>query len=231
MPRTEKIARVAELKQRIEGSSALLLAEYRGLTVTEITELRRSLHEADAKFAVIKNTLMTRAAAEAGIEDLAPYFTGPSAVTFVSGDPVAAAKKLQAATKLFPALVLKGGYLDGQILDADAANSLADLESRDVMLSKIAGLLKGEMSRAAAVFVGAQSKFLSLLEAYKAKLPAEEVPTEPAVASAAAMEAATEEAITENAAEEASEVGEPAPETTEEPSTQEESTDGEAHDG
>ena len=80
MPRTEKIARVAELKQRIEGSSALLLAEYRGLTVTEITELRRSLHEADAKFAVIKNTLMTRAAAEAGIEDLAPYFTGPSAV-------------------------------------------------------------------------------------------------------------------------------------------------------
>src|SRR5207247_231986 len=160
-------------------------------------------HEADAKFAVIKNTLMTRAAAEAGIEDLAPYFIGPSAVTFVSGDPVAAAKKLKAATKLFPTLVLKGGYLDGQVLDADAANTLADLESRDVMLSKIAGLLKGEMSRAAAVFVGAQSKFLSLLEAYKAKLPTEEAPTEEA----------------------------PAEESSNEPTIEEESTDGEAHDG
>src|SRR5205814_10201170 len=112
------------------------------------------------------------AASEAGMADLASFFNGPSAVAFVSGDPVAAAKKLKDATKQFPALVLKGGYLDGQVLDADAANSLADLESREVMLSKIAGLLKGEMSRAAAVLVAAQSSFLSLLEAYKEKVPA-----------------------------------------------------------
>lgn len=231
MPRTEKIARVAELKQRIEGSSALLLAEYRGLTVSEITELRRSLSEADAKFAVIKNTLMSRAAADAGIEELAPYFSGPSAVTFVSGDPVAAAKKLKAATKLFPALVLKGGYMDGQVLDADAANGLADLESRDVMLSKIAGLLKGEMSRAAALFVGAQSKFLSLLEAYRAKLPAEEASPEPEAATEADASEASAEESTADAPEE------PTADTSEEPSaeetadtTEEESTDGEAHD-
>ena len=230
MPRTEKLERVAELKRRIEGSAALLLAEYRGLTVSDITELRRTLRETDASLTVVKNTLMQRAAAEAGLE-LTELLSGPSAVAFVDGDAVSAAKKIKAATKQFPTLVLKGGYVEGQVLSADEANRLADLESREVMLSKIAGLFKGEMARAAATFVSAQSRFLSLLEAYKAKLPAEEVPTEPAVASAAAMEAATEEAITENAAEEASEVGEPAPETTEEPSTQEESTDGEAHDG
>ena len=175
MPKPDKVERVAVLRERIEGSAALLLTEYRGLTVSEITELRRSLKEADASFAVVKNTLMQRAATDAGILELEGYLAGPSAVAFVArdGDPVSAAKKLKAAAKLYPSLVLKGGFVDGQVIDGDGANALADLESREVMLSKIAGLLKGEMSRAAAVFVSAQSKFLSLLEAYKEKLPAE----------------------------------------------------------
>ena len=111
---------------------------------------------------------------------------GPSAVAFVEGDVVAAAKKVMDAAKKYPALVIKGGYMDGTLLSAAERKALAALESREVMLSKIAGLLKGEMSSAAAVFVGAQSKFLSLLEAYKEKLPAEDV-----VEAAAA---ATEEA-------------------------------------
>ena len=174
MPKQEKVERVAELKARIEGSGALLLTEYRGLTVSEITELRRSLAEGGASFAVVKNTLMQRAAAEAGIAELASLLSGPSAVTFVQGDPVAAAKSVVKAQKLYPSLVFKGAYLDGRVLSAQEATSLADLESREVMLSKIAGLMKGEMSRAAALFQGAQSKFLSLLEAYKAKLPGEE---------------------------------------------------------
>jgi large subunit ribosomal protein L10 len=227
MPKTEKIERVAELKQRIEGSGALLLADYRGLTVSEIGELRRSLSEADAKFAVIKNTLMARAATEAGMEDLASFFTGPSAVTFVSGDPVAAAKKLKAATRQFPALVLKGGYMDGQVLDADAANGLADLESREAMLSKIAGLLQGEISRAAAVLVAAQSKFLSLLEAYKEKLPAaetNETETPPAEETNQTEAPATEE-TNDTEAPATEEVNE-----TETP-TEEESNGGEAEDG
>jgi len=173
MPTPQKVERVAELKDRIEGSAALLLAEYRGLTVSEISELRRSLRETDTSFAVIKNTLMARAAADAGIEQLGSFLEGPSAVAFVHGDPVAAAKKLKAAAKLYPALVLKGAYMDGAVLDAEAANALADLESREVMLSKIAGLLKGEMSRAAAMLVQLQSQFLGLLEAYKDKLPGE----------------------------------------------------------
>jgi large subunit ribosomal protein L10 len=175
MPRTEKLERVAELKRQIEGSNALLLTEYRGLTVSEITTLRRSLRDADASFAVVKNTLMQRAAAEAGLE-IADLLTGPSAVAFVGGDAVTAAKQIKSVAKQFPSLVLKGGFMDGQVLSADDANRLADLESREVMLSKIAGLLKGEMSRAASMFVSVPSRFLSLLEAFQERLPAEAAP-------------------------------------------------------
>jgi large subunit ribosomal protein L10 len=174
MPNATKVERVSELKAQIENANALLLTEYRGLTVSEITELRRSLRDVDASLAVIKNTLMQRAANDAGIQELDELFSGPSAVAFVNGDDVVAvAKKLKDAAKQFPALVIKGGYMDGAALDAASAQALADLESREAMLSKIAGLLKSEMSRAAAAFVAAQSQFLSLLEAYKEKLPAE----------------------------------------------------------
>lgn len=178
MPKPEKVERVAELKRRIEGSDALLLTEYRGLSVSDISALRRALGEGGATFAVVKNTLMQRAANDAGIAELDQYLAGPSAVAFVSGDPVAAAKKVVDAAKLYPLLVLKGGYMDGKVLTADDAKALASLESREVMLSKIAGLLKGEMSKAAALFVSAQSKFVGLLEAYKDKFPApaEEAP-------------------------------------------------------
>ena len=193
MPRTEKLERVAELKQRIEGSNALLLAEYRGLTVSEITALRRSLREAEASLAVVKNTLMQRAAAEAGLE-ISELLTGPSAGAFVGGDAVTAAKQIKAATKQYPTLVLKGGFMDGQVLSAEDANRLADLESREVMLSKIAGLFKGEMSRAASTFQAAQSRFLSLLEAYKEKVPGEAPAAEAPVDEAPPAEAPVDEA-------------------------------------
>ena len=185
MPKQEKIERVAELKQRIEGSDALLLTEYRGLSVSEITELRRSLAEGGTKFQVIKNTLMRRAVNDAGVAEIEALIEGPSAVAFVDGDPVAAAKSVVDAAKKFPTLSLKGGFMDGKVLSADEAKALASLESREVMLSKVAGLVKSEMSKAAALFVGAQSKFASLLEAYKEKLPGEEAP-EPEAAPAEA---------------------------------------------
>jgi large subunit ribosomal protein L10 len=171
MPKQEKVERVAELKARIEGSDALLLTEYRGLTVSEITELRRSLGEGGTRFQVIKNTLMRRAVSDSGVAEIETLIEGPSAVAFVEGDPVAAAKSVVDAAKKFPTLVLKGGYMDGKLLSADDAKALAALESREVMLSKIAGLVKSEMSKAAALFVGAQSKFVSLLEAYREKVP------------------------------------------------------------
>jgi large subunit ribosomal protein L10 len=189
VPKAEKIERVAELKAGIEGSDALLLTEYRGLTVSDITELRRSLAEGGATFAVVKNTLMQRAAVDASIEDLESLLDGPTAVAFVTGDPVAAAKKVVDAAKKFPALILKGGYMEGKVLSADEAKGLADLDSKEVMLSKIAGLLKGEMSRAASMFVSAQSKLLSLLEAYKEKVPDDSV----AEAATPAVESPTEE--------------------------------------
>lgn len=180
MPKAEKLERVGELKKRIENSDALLLTEYRGLTVSDITELRRSLAEGGTRFAVVKNTLMQRAAVDASIDELESLLDGPTAVAFVVGDPVAAAKKVVDAAKKFPSLILKGGYMDGRVLSADEAKALADLESREVMLSKVAGLLKSEISRAAAAFVSAQSKFLSLLEAYKEKVPGEMPATEEA---------------------------------------------------
>jgi large subunit ribosomal protein L10 len=198
MTRAEKVERVGELKDRIEGSDALLLTEYRGLTVSDIAELRRSLAEGGTGFSVVKNTLMRRAAADASIE-LESLLQGPTAVAFIAGDPVAAAKTVVDAAKRFPALILKGGFMEGRVLTADEAKGLADLDSREVMLSKIAGLVKGEMSRAAAVFVSAQSKFLSLLEAYRDKLPAPaEAPVEMADDETDAPTAETSDAAGED---------------------------------
>ena len=187
MPSTQKIERVAELKEQIEASEALLLTDYRGLSVTEIAELRRSLREGGARFAVIKNTLMRRALEGTDAADLESLFEGPSAVAFVESDPVAAAKSVTAASKKFPTLVLKGGFVEGRVLDADQTKALADLDSREVMLSKLAGMMKSEISRAAAAFQATQARFLSLLEAFKAKVPGE----------AEAQPVATEEAGTE----------------------------------
>jgi large subunit ribosomal protein L10 len=171
VPRAEKEARVAELKGRIEASDAMLLTEYRGLTVSDITELRRALSESGARFAVVKNTLMRRAAADAEIAEMDALFEGPTAVAFVSGDAVAAAKKVVDAAKKYPTLVIKGAYMDGRVLSAEDARALADLDSREAMLSKIAGLMKSEMSRAASMFQSLQSQFLGLLDAYKEKVP------------------------------------------------------------
>ena len=179
MPNAEKTEKVAALKERIEGSTALLLAEYRGLSVHDATELRRSLSDT-ARFAIVKNTLMQRASAEAGIEALEALLEGPTAVAFVEGDVVTAAKRVVDAGKKFPALILKGGYLDGRVLSAAEAASLATLESREVMLSRIAGMLKADMSRAAAAFQAVQAKFLRVLEAYKEKVPAGEAQAEAA---------------------------------------------------
>jgi len=207
MPNAEKIARVEALKGRIESSEALLLTEYRGLTVHDATELRRSLSD-HARFSVVKNTLMQRAAGEAGIEELKALLEGPTAVAFVSGDVVSVAKKVVDASKKYPALVLKGAYMEGKVLGPSEAQALATLDSRDVMLSKIAGMLKSEMTRAASMLQALQSRFLGVLEAYREKLPSDEAPAPEASASEAvapeaeAPEAADQEVAVEVASEE-----------------------------
>lgn len=169
MPSTEKVEKVANLKKRIEGSEAILLTEYRGLTVQDATELRRALSD-QAQFAVVKNTLMKRAADEAGLADIESLLTGPTAVAFVKTDVIAAAKKVVDAAKRFPSLVIKGAWMEGRVLSGEEARGLADLESREVMLSKLAGLMKAEMSRAAGMFQALQSRFLGVLEAYRDKV-------------------------------------------------------------
>ncbi len=194
MAKTEKIEKVAALKERIEGSQAVLLTDFRGLTVHDATELRRSLGEGGTSFSVVKNTLMKRAADAAGAAQLEALLSGPTAVAFVGGDPVSAAKKVVDAAKKFPTLVLKGAFMDGKVLNAEEAQSLATLESREAMLSKIAGLLKNEMSRAASMFIALQSRFLSVLEAYRDKLPAEETVAPSPEAVAEPADAPTESA-------------------------------------
>ena len=164
----QKEASVAELAEKFESSTAVLLTEYRGLTVEELKELRNSIRQ-DAEYAVVKNTLTKIAAGKAGVEGLDENLQGPSALAFVHGDPVAVAKGLRAFAKAHPLLVIKSGYFDGAPLSAEEVNKLADLESREVLLSKVAGMMKASMSKAAAVFQALPSKTVRTVEALREK--------------------------------------------------------------
>ena len=185
MPKTEKIDKVAELKRRIEGSQALFLADFRGLTVADVTDLRRSLRESGTRVAVVKNTLMKLAAGQTDAAELERMLEGPTAVAFVDGDPITAAKGLVDAIRRFRTLALKGGYMEGRVLSAEEAQSLSTIEPREVLLAKLAGMAKAEMARALYMFQAHQSRFLALLDAYREKLPGGET----AVAEAAGPEA------------------------------------------
>jgi large subunit ribosomal protein L10 len=149
--RADKASAVAELADSFRGSSATLLTEYRGLTVAQLKQLRRSLG-ATTRYTVTKNTLAKRAAGDAGINGLDDLFTGPTALAFVSGDPVEAAKGLREFAKTNPALVIKGGVFEGRAMSAEEVRKLADLESREVLLGKLAGAMKASLSKAAATF-------------------------------------------------------------------------------
>ena len=164
----QKEASVAELTDKFESSTAVLLTEYRGLTVGELKELRDAIRQ-DAEYAVVKNTLTKIAANAAGIDALDADLQGPSAIAFVHGDAVAVAKGLRTFAKAHPLLVIKGGYFDGNPLSADEVNKLADLESREVLLSKVAGMMKASMSKAAALFQAPLSKTVRTVEALREK--------------------------------------------------------------
>ena len=146
-----KEATVAELKELFSSSTAVLLTEYRGLTVAQLKTLRSTIRD-DASYAVVKNTLTKIAANEAGIDSLDDMLAGPSALAFVHGDPVTVAKALRDFAKANPSLVVKGGYLDGKPLNASEVTKLADLESREVVLAKLAGAVKASLFGAAYMF-------------------------------------------------------------------------------
>jgi large subunit ribosomal protein L10 len=166
--RADKATAVAELTEDFRSSSATVLTEYRGLTVKQLTELRRSLGS-ETKYSVSKNTLAKRAATDAGIEGLDELFTGPTALAFVSGDPVEAAKSLRAFARAHPVLVIKGGVFEGRALTAEDVNRLADLESREVLLAKLAGAMKGNLTKAAGLFQAPLSQVARLAAALQEK--------------------------------------------------------------
>lgn len=163
-----KKAAVAELAESFNKSNAAVLTEYRGLTVAQLAELRRSLGEGN-RYQVTKNTLAKRAANDAGLAELEDLFTGPTAITFVEGDPVEAAKGLKKFSKTNDALVIKGGVMDGKILSTDDLNKIADLESREVLLAKLAGALKGTTQKAAGLFAAPASQVARLGAALRDK--------------------------------------------------------------
>jgi large subunit ribosomal protein L10 len=216
MPNTEKVGAVAEITEHFSSSSAAVITEYRGLTVKQITDLRRALGR-DTTYAVVKNTLTKRAAAEAGVAIDDGLLQGPTAIAFVKGDPVDAAKGLRDFARTNPLLVIKGGVLDGKALSADEVRKIADLESREVLLSKLAGALKALPTRAAGLFQAPLSQMARLAKALEEKLPAAaaapveaEAPAEveaeaPAEAPVAEGEAAEADAAPAEAVAEASE--------------------------
>ncbi len=168
MARPDKVAAVAELKEKFSNSDAAVLTEYRGLTVGQMQELRRSLG-ADATYAVAKNTLALMAAKEAGFEGLDETLTGPTAIAFITGDVAGVTKSLKNFAKDNPSLAIKGGVMDGNVLDAKAVLKLADLESREVLLAKLAGGMKANLSKAAFAFAAPASKLARVVGALEAK--------------------------------------------------------------
>ena len=204
MARPDKAAAVAELTEDFRSASATVLTEYRGLTVTSMKELRRSLGS-ETKYSVVKNTLTKIAAKNAGVDLSEDLLVGPSAIAFVKGDPIDAAKSLKNFQKENPFLVIKGGIFEGKAVTTAEIMKLADLESREVLLSKLAGAMKGTMAKAARTLdalrlkleAGAPAVEAPAAEAVVAEAPvaeaAAEAPVE-AVADAPAAEAVAEEA-------------------------------------
>ena len=180
MARPDKASAVAELTEDFRTATATVLTEYRGLSVTSMKELRRALGE-KTKYSVVKNTLTKIAAKDAGV-DLSPdLLVGPSAVAFIKGDPIDAAKSLRDFAKENPFLVIKGGVYEGKAVTKEEIMQLANLESREVLLAKLAGAMKGSLAKAARIF-----------DALRIKLEAEQGAPAPVAAAAPAAEAVVE---------------------------------------
>ena len=171
MARPDKAAAVAELTDEFRSSNGAVLTEYRGLTVAQLKQLRTALGD-DVNYAVVKNTLTKIAAKDAGVDSFDSLLEGPSAIAFIKGDPVVAAKGLRDFAKANPLLVIKGGVLEGKALGSDEISKLADLESREVLLAKLAGAMKAAPQQAVSLFAAPLSQAARLFAALQDKLPA-----------------------------------------------------------
>ena len=172
MAKSDKVAAVAELVERFRAADAVLLTEYRGLTVSQLQELRNDLGF-DVEYSVAKNTLFKIAANEAGIEGLDEHLTGPTAIAFIKGEAVDAAKVITKFADDNKALIIKGGYMDGNALSADQVEAIAKLDNRETTLAKLAGAMKGSMAKAAALFNAPATKAVRTVAALQDKKEAE----------------------------------------------------------
>jgi large subunit ribosomal protein L10 len=192
MPTQAKAAVIDEITERFQTSSAAVLTEYRGLTVAQLTQLRRSLGEGSS-YAVVKNTLTKRAAESVGFSDLAELLSGPTAIAFIEGDPVVAAKAIRDFARANPLLVVKGGVVEGRTVDAGEVTRLADVESREVLLARLAGAMKGNLTKAAGLFQAPLSQVARLAAALQEKKPADDAaPAAEAPADAAPADTAAD---------------------------------------
>jgi large subunit ribosomal protein L10 len=208
MATAEKQAAIAELADSFRGSSAAVLTEYRGLTVKQLSELRGSLR-GHATYAVVKNTLTELAAKEAGVTAFDGQLVGPSAIAFVTGDPVEAAKGLRDFAKAHPLLVIKGGVLDGKAMTAAEITKLADLESREVLLAKLAGAMNASLTQAVYLFAAPLSQSARLIEALRAKREAESPQDAATPQDAAPQDAAAESTTPQDSVASAADWGSP----------------------
>ena len=190
MANPEKTAAVAELAENFRNSTGAVLTDYRGLTVKQLQELRRALGE-NASYTVAKNTLTKIAAKEAGVDIVDSLLTGPTAIAFISGDPVQAAKSLRDFATANTPLVIKGGFLDGKTLGVDEIKKLADLESREVLLAKLAGGMKASLQNAVSLFNAPLSQAARVFGALQAKAEAD-----PSILAADTSAAAVDESVT-----------------------------------
>ena len=191
MPRPDKVAVVDEVRARLEGSAATLLTEYRGLTVSQLAQLRARLREAGGEYKVVKNTLTAIAAKDAGYDVPAELLAGPTAVTFAAEDPAAVAKVLRDFARTNPSLVVKGGILEGRVLDAADAVKLADLPSRPELLATAAGMMQSLVAQPARLALASLSKAARLFAALAEKKEAAGETAAPAADEPAAADEPT----------------------------------------
>ncbi len=208
MARPDKAAAVAELADEFRSADGAVLTEYRGLTVQQLQDLRRALGE-NASYAVVKNTLTRIAAKEAGVAAFDDLLAGPSAIAFVKGDPVEAAKGLRDFARAHPPLVIKGGVLDGKPLSPAEIQQLADLESRDVLLAKLAGAMQASLQNAVSLFAAPLAQTARVLEALRQKAEQDPSVLAGGAGAAAPTTAEPEEEAPQPAAEAASEEAAP----------------------
>ena len=164
MPTQEKVTTIEDLKTRLQGVSSVFLTEYRGLTVQQLSELRKQLRTVSAEYKVVKNRLARIAVSSSDLAAVVPHLTGPTGFIIARDEPVAVAKTLQTFTRTVPALAVKAGFVEGQVLGPDELKALADLPSKAALRSQLVGVIQGPLAQLAGLLERVQRDLVYVLE-------------------------------------------------------------------